>query len=95
MLTSTEVCERTGATYRQLDYWTRIGALVPVVRANGSGTRRLWSAESVAVVRAMLAVMAMASSDVRARLAQVMADGEPPWELVLGDVLVSVEPVEP
>lgn len=29
MLTSTQVCERTGATYRQLDYWTRAGYITP------------------------------------------------------------------
>lgn len=41
---SREICEQTGASYRQLDYWVRSGWLSPSVsEANGSGTKRRYS----------------------------------------------------
>lgn len=48
------VCELAGITYRQLDYWTRIGLIAPSVAvSNGSGTRRRFSARDVKVVAAL------------------------------------------
>jgi len=47
-LSSAEVCQRAGVTFRQLDYWHRAG-LFPDVDAGGSGTRRLWRPRHVAV----------------------------------------------
>lgn len=39
-----QVCKIVGITYRQLDYWTRTGLIVPSLRAaRGSGTQRLYS----------------------------------------------------
>ncbi|HYY44908.1 MAG TPA: MerR family transcriptional regulator [Actinomycetota bacterium] len=39
-----DACKIVGITYRQLDYWTRTGLVVPSVReAQGSGTQRLYS----------------------------------------------------
>lgn len=48
-----EVCRRAGCSYRQLDYWTRIGAVVPLVRARGSGTLRGWTEPQADAVRAL------------------------------------------
>jgi hypothetical protein len=43
-LTTDQVAARVGASYRQLDYWARLGVLSPdVVGAGGSGSRRRWS----------------------------------------------------
>lgn len=39
-----------GLTYRQLDYWTRIGLVEPSRRAEGSGTQRMWSHDDLARV---------------------------------------------
>jgi len=48
---SAEVCDLAGVTYRQLDYWTRIGLVEPSVAvANGSGSRRCWTADDLARV---------------------------------------------
>lgn len=48
LLTSYEVCEQTGLTYRQLDYWLRCGVPLPIVQeAAGSGSRRLFHPSSV------------------------------------------------
>lgn len=49
-----EVCALTGITYRQLDYWTRSGLIVPSVsRAHGSGTQNRYSKRDVADLRIM------------------------------------------
>ena len=42
--TSMEVCQVTGISYRQLDYWDSSGFIKPsVARAKGSGTARMYS----------------------------------------------------
>jgi len=38
-----EVAELTGLTFRQLDYWARLGVIWPEVEARGSGSQRQWS----------------------------------------------------
>lgn len=48
---TTEFCQRTGLTYRQVDHWTRTGVLLPAVPANGSGIWRGWSDDEVRVGR--------------------------------------------
>jgi DNA-binding transcriptional MerR regulator len=40
-----------GVTYRQLDYWTRIGYLFPANPTPGSGHRRQWSEPELAIAR--------------------------------------------
>lgn len=43
-----QVCNLTGITYRQLDYWARTGLVKPSIsRAFGSGTHRLYSFEDL------------------------------------------------
>lgn len=52
-----EVCDIAGITYRQLDYWARMGLVVPSIdAARGSGSRRRFSNHDVAVVRVVAAV---------------------------------------
>lgn len=41
---TTDVMRFSGATFRRLDHWCRIGALVPTVNARGSGSRRRYTA---------------------------------------------------
>lgn len=39
-----QACKIVGVTYRQLDYWTRTGLVVPSLQAaKGSGTQRVYS----------------------------------------------------
>jgi DNA-binding transcriptional MerR regulator len=39
-----QTCKIVGITYRQLDYWTRTGLVIPsLAEAQGSGTQRLYS----------------------------------------------------
>lgn len=53
-----EVCALTGLTYRQLDYWVRLGLIDPVVPAEGSGTRRRFSPEQVSALQVLARVHA-------------------------------------
>lgn len=48
----------TGMTYRQLDYWTRQGYLHCDNPTPGSGTRRTWPAEQLAVASVMAVLVA-------------------------------------
>jgi DNA-binding transcriptional MerR regulator len=42
------VCEIVGVSYRQLDYWTTTGLVIPSVRsAEGSGSQRLYGFEDI------------------------------------------------
>lgn len=47
---STEAAKRAGLSYRQVDYWVRKRLIVPTVEANGTGTRRQFSDEDVALL---------------------------------------------
>lgn len=50
-----EVARRTGASYRQVDYWARTGVLVPALRrADGPGYSRAYAPRQVAVAAALL-----------------------------------------
>lgn len=63
-LTSTEVCRRTGLTYRRLDYWTRSGAIprgLCTTELPGSGHPRRWT-ESAARALAAAAYVSDAFS---------------------------------
>jgi hypothetical protein len=53
---STDVCRRTGITYRELDYWTRANAIWPTVDTEGYGTPRCWSDRDLAVLITIAAV---------------------------------------
>lgn len=59
---SSEACALADITYRQLDYWCRIGALVPsAAAAKGSGSRRRFTRQDVLV----LAVLALVGAHLR------------------------------
>ena len=48
---SSEVCAMAGVTYRQLDYWTRLGLVSPsITPAAGYGSQRRWSTADLAAV---------------------------------------------
>jgi MerR HTH family regulatory protein len=52
-VTSMELHRRTGATYRQVDYWMRKGFIVPVKPAEGSGVALFYPESEVRVARAI------------------------------------------
>lgn len=51
-----EACRLTGASFREIDYWDRVGVLHPTHPANGSGSRRLWSDRDIAEIRVVVAL---------------------------------------
>lgn len=59
-LSAVELAQRTGATYRQIDYWTRRGLLGPVQGSGrGSGHYRRFPMSAVLVADALVAVGAL------------------------------------
>ena len=71
------VLEQTGASVRQLDYWTRRGYIHADDRGHsGSGVRRHWPDGEVAVAAQMKRLIdAGIVLDVAARLARRLANG--------------------
>jgi hypothetical protein len=50
-----EVYKQTGATYRQMDYWCRVGYLRPAKEGEGSGYARLWSPVDIRLMKILVA----------------------------------------
>lgn len=46
-LTTPQLVDEIGISYRVIDYWIRMDAIAPTVPANGSGSSRLFSDEDV------------------------------------------------
>jgi DNA-binding transcriptional MerR regulator len=64
------VCDLTGVTYRQLDYWTRTGLLVPSIEAAvGSGNRRVYGYADLLEVKVIKSLLDAGLSLTRARQA--------------------------
>lgn len=61
MYSSAEACMLADITYRQLDYWCRIGTMTPAVPAKGSGSLRWFTHQQVLV----LTVLSLAGGSVR------------------------------
>lgn len=84
-----ETCRLAGCTYRQLDYWTRVGYVEPTIGAHGSGSRRRFTGRDVAVVRAVARLREMGvGGSTLARAALTLSDESKPWN---GSVLVTLD----
>lgn len=55
-LSTPNVCDVAGASYRQLDYWARIGLLVPDTPARGSGSQRRYTLRQAMAARAVVVI---------------------------------------
>lgn len=61
---SVAVVEAAGITYRQLDYWTRAGHLVPIPgTGEGHGSRRRYPADAIPQARLMGQLVALGFND--------------------------------
>lgn len=69
MFSSAEACNLADISYRQLDYWCRIGTVQSATPAKGSGTRRRWTRQQVLV----LAVLGLVGGHVRVSLLDELA----------------------
>lgn len=73
---SLEVCAAAHVTFRQLDYWCRLGLVVPSVRQTtgpGANTRR-WSTRDIAVVTVLGRVAGVIPVNRLGRLVEFLSD---------------------
>lgn len=90
-MTSTEVCHRSGVSYRQLDYWRRSGVLSwydTDVLCSGSGSRTTWDendARVFAVLAAYRLTVGMSAMDDLTGLARVAHDHETGFAVRVGE----------
>lgn len=93
LISTPEMCDLSGATFRQLDYWARAGLLVPTAEARGSGTRRGYSTNQVGRATALTAVSDLTHGGPhgRSRLLAEVAETEPPWQLRHGRITITVD----
>lgn len=49
-----DLLQETGATYRQLDHWCRLGLLLPPNPTPGSGAQREWPARELQIAKRMV-----------------------------------------
>lgn len=92
--TSGRAVELTGITYRQLDYWTSSGWLLPE-GASGSGHSRLWTIDELNVMSRMVRLVEVGLTPVVAvvvaRGGRPAEHGNPSFALTTRDVVSTVE----
>lgn len=71
-------CRLTGASYRRLDYWDRIGLVRPsLADAHGSGSQRRYSERDLSCLRAVVRLRALGiRTDVCAEVVRAVRDGD-------------------
>lgn len=76
-MNTNEAARRAGASFRQMDYWARVGVFPGQTQA-GSGKQRLWTVTEVVLARACVLLSQLANpsgfSFSGTRFAQTMAD---------------------
>ena len=89
LLTSSEACDRSGLSFRVLDYLCRQGAIRPSVVTTGSGVHRGWTPDEVERLCRIADVRAHARAagfditcDAVAAMWDALADGRA-WTLTL------------
>lgn len=82
LISANELCEITGVTYRQLDYWVRLGVVRPALPANGSGSQRKFSGPQVPVMRCLgqLAAVGAGADQLRAAFNALSGMTHREWE---------------
>lgn len=88
-LTSRDLVRQSGATYRQIDYWTRRGYLESVRSGGGSGESNEYEADAVARAQGLLAVHLLNRSSEAKGL---IGSTEPPWTVTIAGVDVVIQP---
>jgi len=70
-----QVCQITGITYRQLDYWTRTNLIHPsVAEATGSGSQRLYGFRDLVIIKIIKGLLDTGISLQNVRKALVQLD---------------------
>lgn len=98
LISSMEFAERCGISFRQLDYYSRRGALRPAIPARGSGSRRQFDDALVPAVRNADRIARAISNDPSSRphhqLMALLIERYPYGRLELGDGIVLSWPVQ-
>ena len=76
LLSTHQVCRLTGATYRQLDYWTRGGSIKPHQPAEGPGSARRWQRSQLPEVRRLVCAAWLRNAPLD-EVAALLADAPP------------------
>lgn len=98
MLTSDQVCDLAGISYRQLDYWSRYAGYISATPpAPGSGHPRRWTAMEAAKVIALAGMLRAGIS--HAKAVELISEGRtaklvsrPLREAIIDDLPPTVEP---
>lgn len=76
-ISSREACDLADVSYRQVDYWTRIGLVRPDTPARGSGSRRRWTLQDAVVLRVVHRLMVLRVPHLVIRDAIAVLDSNP------------------
>lgn len=77
LYSSTEACKAAGISYRQLDYWARLGLVTPVQAARGSGSQRRFSFGNIVTLAVIDAFGCGDHDALPAGIEELVADGAP------------------
>lgn len=93
MLSTVELCAAAGVTYRQVDYWTRTGYLVPVLggRGSGKGRERWYDPDEIRVAKALRALL---RADAETLAVRVRNGGDGQVEVAPG-VIIDLDVLDP
>jgi hypothetical protein len=92
-LKSADVCRQAGVTYRQLDYWQRMGLYPDLPRVHGCGIAREWAPRHVAITALWGCLFRLgADHGTLASMADWATDLPGPWS---GMLIVTPHPGEP
>lgn len=99
-VSSRRAAEIAGISYRQLDYWARLGYVEPSgASATGSGSRRRWTLPDVQRLASIAAVKEILGTNVEIEFVLAVVDGAPLDRPVVAghtvpvSVIVDLEPV--
>ena len=97
-LSTYQAARVAGASYRQADYWARIGLAVPTVKACGSGSARRYSSVDVRRLGVVARLRTLGLEVAAIREVLLRADEEMLWladdlEVALGPGGLEVRPV--
>lgn len=96
---TSEMVAVSGLSYRRIDYWTRIGALIPAVPAAGSGSRRRYSRIEIDVACVLARLCRVMGDSMRVevlgRVAEVVRRSQPAWVRMDGEWISATDHPHP
>jgi hypothetical protein len=93
LLSTARAALLSGASYRQLNYWIRIGLINPAVESTGTGRPRRWSPEQIPLLSALAAISNLVynprggSNDLMRAISEQPG---PPWTIDVGQLRITI-----